>query len=109
MLNNKEVVNKLLDVVRAKLQVGAGVAAPSAELTLLTAKELNLVMGKRGRDGGTFPTDTGLETLGLDVSKFRTEETVARELVKANRPKTVRVVVARDADTDVVVTEAESV
>ena len=51
MLNNKEVVNKLLDVVRAKLQVGAGVAAPSAELTLLTAKELKLVMGKRGRDG----------------------------------------------------------
>ncbi len=106
MLNSKEAVEKLLTNVREKLS-SLGVSTPSDELTLQAAKELNLVVGKRGRDGGTFPTDAGLQTLGLDVTSFRAEETVARELVKANRPKTVKVVQTTTESDEAVVTVTE--
>lgn len=112
MSNSKEVVQKLLTNVRERLQVSLGVTTPSEELTLQAAKELNLVVGKRGRDGGTFPTDAGLEYLGFDVTKFRADETVERELVRANRPKTVRAGAAApvvETDSVVVVGETESV
>lgn len=86
-MNSKEAVNTLLDNTRNRL-MSVGVATPSDELVLLTAKELNLVVGKRGRDGGTFATDQGLQTLGVDITEFRVTEAADRELVRAERAKT---------------------
>jgi hypothetical protein len=77
-VDNKQAVSQLLDFVRTKLQIHVGLDTPSDELTLQTAKELNLVVGKRGRDGGTFPTDKGLNTLGLDIASYRATETTVK-------------------------------
>ncbi len=79
---NDTTVQKLLDSVRAQL-TRAGVTGPSDTLTLLTAKELGLVQGKRGRGGGTFPTDAGLNSLGLDVATFRSQVSSEKGLTKA--------------------------
>jgi hypothetical protein len=77
-MDNKQAVSQVLDFVRTKLQTHVGLATPSDELTLQTAKELKLVVGKRGRDGGTFPTDEGLKTIGVDVTTFRATETTVK-------------------------------
>lgn len=77
-MDNKQAVSQLLDFVRTKLQTYVGLDTPSDELTLQTAKELKLVVGKRGRDGGTFPTDEGLKTIGVDVASYRATETTLK-------------------------------
>lgn len=86
MMTSKDAVNKLLTNVRERLAT-VGLDNPSDELVLQTAKELKLVFGKRGRDGGCFATDTGVATLGLDLASFRTVEAQDRELVRAERAK----------------------
>lgn len=95
-MTNTEAVNQLLSSVRTKL-TGLGLTEPSEELTLLTAKELKLVVGKRGRDGGTFPTDAGLSVVGVtDVAAFRAAATSERELARAERAKTKTQTVSGD-------------
>lgn len=47
-----------------------------ADTLVALAKELKLVIGRRGRGGGWEPTDSGLQFIGENVEKFRTLEAV---------------------------------
>lgn len=91
-MNNKEAVTQLLENARGLLNAELQIKDPSEELVLLAAKEMNLVVGKRGRDGGTFATDAGLRSINVDIAQFRVDEVVAKELARAQRVKTSTVV-----------------
>ncbi len=88
-MNNKEAVAQLLENVRGLLVTELQIKDPSEELVLSVAKEMNLVVGKRGRDGGCFATDAGLKSINMDVTLFRADEVVAKELARAQRVKTL--------------------
>lgn len=52
----------------------ASKAPVSSETLVSLAKELNFVVGVRGRGGGFEPTDTGLQFAGENVAEYRNQE-----------------------------------
>lgn len=78
-------VEKILETVAANIEKGLSFANPSEQLVLLAAKEMGLIVGKRGIGGGYFPTDEGLVYIEEDVAEYHAQQKAAEEAAEASR------------------------
>lgn len=91
-MERTEVLNKIFELVAEKLAEAFKVDDfdPSEAITLAMAKDLKLVEGKRGIGGGYFPTDEGLEFVGVNVEAYRKAEEQAAEAAEAAKKEAAK-------------------
>jgi hypothetical protein len=84
-----KVVAKVQSALQGQFQTKQ---AFNADTLVELAKELKLVIGRRGRGGGWEPTDIGLQFIGENVEKFRAMEAMEakshEEQLKKDRAET---------------------
>lgn len=73
-----KIVGNIQDVLERSIP-GSGKAGLQINTLLELAKELDMMVGVRGRGGGFVPTDAGLQFAGVNVAEYRNEERIERE------------------------------